>query len=174
MKDKKYMSCIKYFAGIILFTILDQLTKSAAIRHLAGKQDFVLIPDVLELHYLENRGAAFGILENQKLFFVLFCIIILGAIGFCYFRLPSEKKYIPLQWIGIFISAGAVGNLIDRIFRGFVVDFIYFRIIHFPVFNVADIYVTVGSIVLILLMFFYYKEEEFNFLSIKQIEKKDS
>ncbi|MDD6208858.1 MAG: signal peptidase II [Clostridiales bacterium] len=175
MKDKNCRNYIKYFAGIILLTILDQVTKKAAIHYLAGGKDLELIPDVLVLHFLENRGAAFGILENQTLFFVLFGILILGGIGFCYFRLPLEKKYIPLQWIGIFISAGAVGNLIDRIFRGFVVDFIYFQIIRFPVFNVADIYVTVGSIVLIILLFFYYKDEEFNFLSIKnQTGKKDS
>ena len=74
----------------------------------------------------------------------------------------------PLQWIGIFLSAGAVGNLIDRLFRGFVVDFIYFKIIHFPVFNVADIYVTVSSVLLICLLFFYYKEDDFEFLSLKQ------
>lgn len=168
MAEKKYVKHITYFVGILLLTILDQVTKLLAIRHLAGQSDLALIPGVLELHYLENKGAAFGILENQKLFFVLFCIIILGAIGFCYFRLPSDRKYMPLQWIGIFLSAGAVGNLIDRLFRGFVVDFIYFKIIHFPVFNVADIYVTVSSVLLICLLFFYYKEDDFEFLSLKQ------
>ena len=78
--------------------------------------------------------------------------------------MPVNKKLQSLRIILIFISAGAAGNLIDRFFLGYVRDFIYFSLIDFPVFNVADIYVTCAVALLIILILFYYKEEDFSFL----------
>lgn len=82
-----------------------------------------------------------------------------------YLRIPNGKKYIPLRITLIMIAAGAGGNLIDRLHLGYVRDFIYFSLIHFPVFNVADMYVTIAVFFLILLILFVYKEDDFAFLS---------
>ena len=80
----------------------------------------------------------------------------------------GEKKYIPLKILCGMITAGGIGNLIDRVRLNYVVDFIYFSLIDFPVFNVADIYVTTSMILLLILVFFYYKDEDFQFLKWKR------
>lgn len=81
-----------------------------------------------------------------------------------YFKIPKEKKYIPIKIITILITAGAIGNLIDRIFLGYVVDFIYFELINFPLFNIADSYITVASIALLIFTLFIYKDEDLMFV----------
>ena len=113
---------------------------------------------------MENRGAAFGILQNQQWLFFVITVLAVALLTFAYSKLPDEKKYRPLRFCYVFLCAGAVGNLIDRIFRGYVVDFFYFKPINFPVFNVADIYVTVSMAVLFFLILVYYKEDDFAFL----------
>lgn len=153
---------------VIAAVLLDQYTKYLAVMHLKDGFPFVLIDDVFELTYLENRGAAFGLLQNRQIFFVCVAVLIFAFILYCYVRIPKTGRYLPLRLCGIFIVAGAAGNLIDRIRLGYVVDFFYFRLIDFPVFNVADIYVTVSFAVLLLLIFFWYKEEELEFLGRKK------
>lgn len=152
---------------IFLFIALDRITKNLAIKHLVEKP-YNLIPGVFQLHYLENRGAAFGILQNQKIFFVLTGIIITAAIFFLYEKMPFQKKYLPLRIVAVFMIAGAIGNMIDRVEYNYVVDFLYFNLIDFPIFNVADCYVTISAFCLILLFLFYYKEEDLAFLTLKK------
>ena len=77
-----------------------------------------------------------------------------------YMRVPMTKKYLPLRICTVFILSGGLGNFIDRVRLNYVVDFFYFELIDFPIFNVADIYVTVTMFVLLFLIFFYYKEED--------------
>lgn len=156
--------------GIIIIAILvliDQFTKYLAITNLKNQAPIIIIKDVFQLYYLENRGAAFGILQNKEWFLIIVPLLILCTIFYILYKLPGEKKYLPLYYICIFISSGAIGNLIDRIRYSFVVDFFYFELIDFPVFNVADSYVTVSGIILVLLGFFYYKDEDFAFLKFK-------
>lgn len=153
---------------VIVAVLIDQYTKYLAVTHLKDGPAFVLIDNVFELNYLENRGAAFGLLQNRQIFFVCVAILIFAFILYCYVRIPKTGRYMPLRLCGIFIVAGAAGNLIDRIRLGYVVDFFYFRLIDFPVFNVADIYVTVSFAVLLILIFFRYKEEELEFLGRKK------
>lgn len=153
---------------VIVAVLIDQYTKYLAVTHLKDGPAFVLIDNVFELNYLENRGAAFGLLQNRQIFFVCVAILIFAFILYCYVRIPKTGRYLPLRLCGIFIVAGAAGNLIDRIRLGYVVDFFYFRLIDFPVFNVADIYVTVSFAVLLILIFFRYKEEELEFLGRKK------
>lgn len=153
---------------VIVAVLIDQYTKYLAVTHLKDGPAFVLIDNVFELNYLENRGAAFGLLQNRQIFFVCVAILIFAYILYCYVRIPKTGRYLPLRLCGIFIVAGAAGNLIDRIRLGYVVDFFYFRLIDFPVFNVADIYVTVSFAVLLILIFFRYKEEELEFLGRKK------
>lgn len=149
-----------------LLVLLDQATKLAAVSALKDGGPYVLIPGVFQLQYLENRGAAFGLLQNARIFFLAVTLIALAAVIYVLVRMPLKRKYIVLRFLMVLIAAGAVGNMIDRVFLGYVRDFLYFSLIDFPIFNVADIYVTCATILLILLLLFYYKEEDdFAFLS---------
>lgn len=140
--------------------MLDQWTKGLAVSRLKGQEPFIIIKDVFQLTYLENRGAAFGLFQNQRIFFFASAAIILGIVIWFYLRVPMEKHFLPLRICAVMIAAGAVGNLIDRAVLNYVVDFFYFELIDFPVFNVADIFVTVSTILVALLILFYYKEED--------------
>lgn len=154
---------LQYFIGLLavfLSVALDQYSKSLAVQHLKEQDPIVLIDGVFQLHYLENRGAAFGILQNQKWFFVISGILILAAVAYCFHRFVQLGRYVPLRICGIALAAGAIGNMIDRVSLGYVVDFFYFNLIDFPIFNVADIYVTLTAFALILLLLFYYKEAD--------------
>ena len=154
----------------ILLVVLDQVTKALAVSGLKGKPSFVLIPGVLELMYLENDGAAFSMLKGQQWFFYLItAAFLIMAIWFTA-RTPKRRRYDPLLICITVLVSGAIGNLIDRILHKYVVDFIYFSLIDFPVFNMADIYVTVSVTVLVILVLFFYKESEIN--EIFDIEKK--
>ena len=158
--------------SFILLILLDQWTKSLAVKHLMNQQPFIIIPRVFQLRYLQNRGAAFGMMQGQQTFFIIIAAVALTFICFAYFKLPWNQRFHPLRVIGLMIGAGAVGNLIDRIMLGYVIDFFYFELIDFPIFNVADIYVTVSTFVLAALIIFYYKEEELDLLFPKKKEKK--
>lgn len=149
---------------------LDQWTKSLAYNGLRINGPIVLINGVFELLYSENRGAAFGILQGKQWFFFLVAFAVVIVVLLFLAKLPDEKRYLPLYICMVLLASGAVGNLIDRVSRGFVVDFFYFSLIDFPIFNVADCYVVVSAGLLILLTGFFYKEEEFAFLSKKEKE----
>jgi len=164
--NKKKVLClfldIIFFAGLVY---LDQITKALAVKHLKDQPAFVLMDGVFELHYLENRGAAFGMLQNQKVLFVVIAAIMMVVITYMLIRLPRNKHYVPLEILLVLIASGAVGNLIDRVSLNYVVDFFYFKLINFPIFNVADIYVSVSCVLLAVLLIFFYKENDFDFLS---------
>lgn len=162
-KFKQKMLCADGLLLAVLIAI-DQITKSLAAGRLKNQPPIVLIDGVLELSYLENRGAAFGILQEQKLFFVVIACVFLAVIACVLLKAPTERKYIPLHLLLIVITAGAVGNMIDRLRLDYVVDFIYFSLINFPVFNVADIYVTMATAFLAIQVLFRYKDEDFGFL----------
>ena len=173
MTRQKY-NLIGILAAIVLIA-LDVWTKHLAVLRLKGQSPIVLWDGVFELHYLENRGAAFGILQGQKAVFLVCTLLILILIVFFYNRLPAGKRFFMMRLVAVFLAAGAVGNLIDRMRYSYVVDFLYFKLIDFPVFNVADCYVTVGAVLLAVLILFVYKEEELGFLSLKrQGGKKDA
>lgn len=150
----------------ILGVALDQVTKWLVLQFLYPKEppQMALIPGILELLYTENRGAAFGILQNKHWFFAIITVLVLGAIVYILFRMPGQSKYLPLFYTLSFIFSGAVGNFLDRLRLGYVIDFIYFKPIRFPVFNVADILVTCATIVLIYLFIFVYKDQDLVFI----------
>ena len=152
---------ILFFA---LFVILDQITKSLAVTYLKDRPAFILWENVFELHYLENRGAAFGMLQNQKVLFVIIAVIMLTAISYILIKLPRTSHYFALEFLLVLIASGAVGNMIDRVSLGYVVDFFYFKLIDFPIFNVADIYVTVAAFAMFGLGLFYYKDEDYDLI----------
>lgn len=155
--------------AVILFLLLvaiDLWTKSIAVKALANGVHKELIHGVLEFYYIQNRGAAFGIFQNGTLILGLISAVSFVVISFLYTRIPGGKKYLPLRIVFIFLCAGAAGNLIDRVTLQYVRDFIYFSLIDFPVFNVADIYVTCSVFCLAFLILFYYKEEELAFFGL--------
>ena len=154
--------------GTVLLVAFDQWTKLLAIRHLMGQAAVPILDGVFELHYLENRGAAFGILQGQKGIFLLCTALVLVVLAFYYNRMPVTGRFRLLRLVGVLLSAGAVGNLIDRMQHSYVVDFLYFKLIDFPIFNVADCYVTVGAVLLAAAILFVYKEDELGFLSLRK------
>lgn len=153
------------FMLFVILVIADQLTKHLAVVRLKNQAAYNLINGILEFNYLENRGAAFGVLQNQKYFFVFVALIFIGVIVFVLIKVTTQKKYYSLNILLVMIAAGAVGNMIDRVRYDYVVDFIYLVCIQFPIFNVADIYVTTATVILVFQILFVYKTNDFNFLS---------
>ncbi|MCI9313411.1 MAG: signal peptidase II [Lachnospiraceae bacterium] len=168
MSWKKKLIIFLDLLGIIALVGLDQYTKYLAVIHLKDKPAYSIVSGILELNYLENKGAAFGMLQNQKAFFIFVAVVILGVIGYVLLKTPDSKKYRLLHLLLSLIAAGAIGNMIDRIRLNYVVDFIYFVLINFPIFNVADMYVTVSTVALVILLLFVYNENDLNFISFKQ------
>ena len=121
----------------------DFVSKSFALKYLKHKFSVSLIKNICSLSYVENTGAAFGILKNQKLFFVLITILAVTIIGYYFFALKKDEVN---KFALIFIFSGTMGNFLDRIFRGYVIDFIELTFIDFPLFNFADIFLTFGLI----------------------------
>ena len=156
---------IKHYAAAVIAiaagVLLDQFTKYLAITRLKGQGPYVLIKDVFQFEYLENRGAAFGMFQDQRIFFFISVAVICVVVIWFYLKVPMERRFLPLRICAVMIVAGALGNCIDRVRLNYVVDFFYFKLIDFPIFNVADIYVTVATAVLVVFLFFYYKEEDF-------------
>ena len=152
----------------LLLIAVDQWSKALAYKTLRIDGPVALIQGVFELYYSENRGAAFGMLQEQQGFFFLIAVLVLAAIVFVLWRMPSAKKYRPLAVCLMALGAGAAGNMIDRVRQGFVVDFLYFKLINFPIFNVADCYVTLAALGLVLLIIFYYKDEDMACFSLRR------
>lgn len=159
--------------GVFLLVCLDQWAKNLAEKFLGDGKTISLIDGVLKLQYLENRGAAFGIMENEIWLFAGMTVLFIIAAVFAYINLPKTKHLLLLHIIIGVLLSGALGNFIDRVRLGYVVDFIYFSLIDFPIFNVADIYVTLAAFALLFSVFFFYKDDDFTFLpkSKKEGEK---
>lgn len=166
--NQKARQLIFFAAGLAAAIGLDQWTKALAVERLRGQEPFVLIEGVFELFYSENRGAAFGMLQGkQSLFFLIAAAVLLAAV-FALVRMPAGKRFLPLTACLFLLVSGAAGNMIDRLSQGYVVDFLYFKLIDFPIFNVADCYVVIATFLLIILVCFVYSEEELSFLSLKR------
>lgn len=132
-----------YFALCIGIIILDFIVKHWARTDLSQIGSIPVWESVFHLTYVENRGAAFGILQNKIWFFVIVALVAIPVITYAFWKFKNRSKTLNLGLC--FVLAGAVGNMIDRITLGFVVDFLDFRLIDFPVFNIADIFVCVGA-----------------------------
>ena len=166
---------IKHLLYFIILVAIDQISKFWARTTLQEEGPISIIPGVFKLQYHENTGAVWGIMTGKTLFLTVISILLLVALLFLYFKIPDGKKYLPIQIIWVFIMAGALGNIIDRIYLRYVVDFLYFELINFPIFNIADCYLTLSSILLFILGVFYYKDEDLEFLDniFKKSNKKD-
>lgn len=139
---------------------LDRITKLMAIENIKPLGSMTVIDGVLDFTFVENRGAAFGILQGRQWFFVALTCFVGAVMAYYLVKLPKKPKYRPLRFALTLILAGALGNnLIDRITYGYVVDFLEATFISWPVFNIADIYIVTGTILLVILMLFVYKDE---------------
>ena len=185
MGQKKNRSVmIKSTIIVALLILIDQITKMFAFNGLKNTPGITIINGVFELKYLENQSAAFSLdpisliykifhityfdthpqvfLNCKMAFFIILTVAVLVIIALLYQRIPWNRRFLPLNVILIGFFAGAIGNLIDRIVHNYVIDFFYVSLINFPIFNVADIYVTLSAIALIIVVFFYYKEEDYS------------
>lgn len=167
-KNGKIKLLILDAAVMLACLLLDQFTKYLAAFYLKNKPAHVLIDGVLELQYFENTGMAFSLFQNRQLLIVLMGFVVMAVVLFFLFRLPEEKKFRIVHILLAVLIAGALGNLIDRLRLNYVVDFISFVLIHYPIFNVADCFIVVSTILLFLLFMFVYKEEDLEFLSFRK------
>lgn len=138
-------------AGIIAaLIILDQLVKAYVVQNIALGEIKSWIPNLVSLTYLQNRGAAFSILQDQQLLFaVITLVVVVGAIWYLHKHMEDSLWMV----LGLtLIIAGGLGNFIDRVSQGFVVDMFHLDFINFAIFNVADSYLTVGVIILLIAM----------------------
>lgn len=165
VSKKKSVQWILGIAAVLFGIGLDQITKYLAVLYLKDKAAISILSGIFELSYLENHGAAFGILQGQKFFLIAVTAITMLILIYCYIRIPEDKHYFYVRMIILLLISGAIGNFIDRCLHEYVIDFFYFRLIDFPVFNVADIYVSIAAVLLVLLFCFYYKEEDIDLLA---------
>lgn len=135
------------YSSIILLLVLDQLVKYWTVTNLALHTGQPFIPNVLSLFYIRNTGAAWGILSGNMVFFVIITIAICG--GMIYWAHKAQRRRI--EYIAyVLIFSGALGNFIDRLRLGYVIDMFKLEFMDFPIFNVADICLTIGVMVMIL------------------------
>lgn len=163
--------------AILIVSILisvDQFVKYLIDTSFSVGESHPLIDKVFQLTYVQNRGAAWGSFSGKIIFLLIITTAILVGAIYVYVRLAqkTDTKYTPLRICLVFLIAGAIGNMIDRIARGFVVDMFDFCLINFPVFNVADIYVTCSFIVIVILILFKYKDDELSDI-VRDSKKED-
>lgn len=148
-----------YIAAILVMIVVDQAVKHWAFTVLQPQHTIPLIENVFHLTYIENRGAAFSMFAkfDSRWIFVALAAVITLAI--CYALSKKLMQTAMGSWSLVLIAAGAVGNAVDRVARGFVVDMFDFRLIHFPVFNVADIFICVGGVLFVIYFMFQHKDK---------------
>ena len=154
------ISVVLFIVSTIALIAVDQLTKVWAVTQLHEAERVIPVIDgVFELHYTENRGVAFGMLQGQLWLFVPLTLLVVTLLGVMLMRSPLRRfKLFTIP--AVMVIAGAVGNLIDRILYGYVIDFLYFKLIDFPIFNFADCCVVVGAILLFIFFLFVWKDDE--------------
>lgn len=137
----------------VLLIIADQIIKLLTVKYLAPSGSIMVLKNILSFTYVENRGAAFGILQDGRWFFIIITLVILTALSIYIRRQPEKGKFFKFSICMIY--AGAIGNFIDRLFKGYVVDMIHATFINFPVFNFADCLIVVGVILLYVYILFF-------------------
>ncbi|MBQ9277296.1 MAG: signal peptidase II [Lachnospiraceae bacterium] len=162
MKEKNIKIMILPIIFIALLTSLDQFTKFVIKSKFKLYESKEVIKNVFAITYIRNKGAAWGVMQGKRIFFLILTFLVVIGCFYILYNIIGNRKYIMLTICVIFLISGAVGNMIDRFKLGYVVDFFDFKLIDFPVFNVADIYVTVSLFLILFLMIFIYKEEDFD------------
>jgi len=158
MNKKRY---IIYGIDAVILIALDQLVKLWAIANLQGQPERPLIRGFLHLTYVENTGVAFGILSDfggAQVLFTIIKLVLLGLVLWYFVKLPHEPRFTLVKVPLLLIFAGGIGNMIDRVRLGAVVDMLAFSFFDFPVFNIADIYVTTGAFLFGVIVLFVVKD----------------
>ena len=149
--------------AVVALILLDQGTKLWALASLKPIQRITLVKGFMDLEFVENTGVAMGMLDGQRWLILITTVAITVGLIWFYRTMPKKKEYFPLRVSLVLVLSGAIGNIIDRLFRGYVVDFFKFTFVRWYVFNVADIYVVVGVILLALMIIFVVKDEDLDF-----------
>ena len=168
MKKKLFLSILL----IILLVFIDQLTKYIIIQNFDLHEEKSLIGDILVLTYIRNSGAAWGSLSGKTILLLVFTFIIFILLFRVYIRIWDNPRFKPVRICLLFVIGGAIGNMIDRIRLNYVIDFIYFKFIKFPVFNFADICVTLSVILIVLLFIFKYNDDDYDVMLGKKKKEK--
>ncbi|MCD8003661.1 MAG: signal peptidase II [Clostridia bacterium] len=148
-KKKKKAILLSVSAAVaLLAVVLDRITKSLAVKYLYDIDTYPVIEDVFHFTYVENTGAAFGILKDSRWFFMTVSVIAIVIIAAWLVKYGSEDAFLSICLS--MVLGGGIGNMIDRVLYGYVVDFIDVRLINFAVFNIADSFVTVGAFLMII------------------------
>ena len=136
-----------YFLIFVGIAVIDQFSKQIIINSINYNYEVEVIKDLFYLTNIRNRGAAWGILQNYRIFF----IVVTSLVVFCMLRFMLSEKNDYTKVVYTLIIGGAIGNFIDRLFRGYVIDFLDFYIgsYHFPTFNIADIFITLGTLMMV-------------------------
>ena len=146
--------------GAVLLTAIDQVSKFLAVANLKPVGNITVIDGFFDLTFVENRGAAFGILNGHRWLFIAITVAVTIAAFFYLNKMKEcDRVHNILKFSVKLILSGAWGNALDRLFRGYVVDYFEFTFINYPVFNVADIYVVCGTVILAVLLLFFIKDE---------------
>ncbi len=141
----------------VVIVVADQVIKYFVVENLQGIDSIPFIGNLLTLTYVENRGAAFGMMQNMSWLFAIITVLMIALFFFIIIKKKITSKFFALSTV--LIVGGGLGNLIDRIFRGFVVD--YLQLSFFPyVCNLADYCITIGAFMLIIFVLFFYGKGE--------------
>lgn len=140
---------MRYYLTAIAVLLLDQVTKWIVLQKMSLYESIPLWDDVFYITSHRNRGAAFGILQEQQWLFIIVTLLVVAGIIIYLTRIGKEQPL--MSWSLALILGGAVGNLIDRVRMGEVVDFLDFRLIHYPIFNIADSAIVIGVIIMVYL-----------------------
>lgn len=142
-----------FFIAVFVLVALDQISKYFVVQHLKGESPLVIVDNFLNFYYIENRGAAFGILQEKRLLFILITIIVVVILIFSLFKYKDSMPK-ALRLALILILSGTIGNFIDRVRLHYVIDFISVKIFgyDFAVFNLADVFIVLGSLLLIIIV----------------------
>lgn len=144
-----------YVAISVLIVILDQITKLYSVKLLSGNAPMTIIENFLQLNYVENFGAAFGILQNRKIFFIVMTTLVI--VGIIVYIKTNTNLTTSMKIALAMVSGGAIGNLVDRIRLGYVIDFIdvnFWGLYDFPVFNLADSFIVISTFLICILVIF--------------------
>jgi len=133
---------------------IDQFTKHLAVVYLKPIREYVLIDGVFSLLYHENDGMAFGLFQGGRWVFVIVTMVALGFFVYYYVSLPKTRYHNRVRFFLLLLIGGALGNFVDRLIHGYVVDFLFFSLINFPVFNFADVFLVVAVFVLAIIILF--------------------
>ena len=150
----QFLYMVLFAAGIVA---ADQVTKILTVANIALYQDMEFIPGFLGLTYVQNTGAAFSSFEGQQWLFALIFALFTAGVVYEYFKKPMGFTTFE-RWCIAAIYGGGLGNMIDRVRLGYVVDMIETKFMVFPVFNVADCFITCGCILMLISLCFFNKE----------------